>query len=190
VAEDDPKNAPGELELVRRFVNTLDLDEGSDELATPPRLRRWFTDNGLLGGDADVAEDDRLAAVALREAMRELLLAHTEGEAPPSEAVHTFNEAIGRAQLRPRMKTDGSSDLGAESEGSSSATGRLLAIAFEAMRSGEWRRLKVCRSDTCRWAFYDHSKNRSRHWCSMEACGSVAKARTYRRRQKGSEPAA
>ena len=126
----------------------------------------------------------------LREAVRDLLLAHTEGEVPPGQAVHTFNEATRRAQLRPKMGTDGSSGLEAESGGSSQATGRLLAIAFESMGRGEWQRLKVCRNDACRWAFYDHSKNHSRHWCSMEACGSVAKSRTYRRRRKGGEPAA
>jgi predicted RNA-binding Zn ribbon-like protein len=116
------------------------------------------------------------------------LLAHTEGEVPPPAAVDALNEASRRAQLRPLMRTDGSSSLEAESAGGLSAIGRLVAITFESMRSGEWERLKVCRSDTCRWAFYDHSKNHSRHWCSMEACGSVAKARTYRRRRKDGAP--
>lgn len=47
-----------------------------------------------------------------------------------------------------------------------------------------WPRLKACREDTCRWAFYDHSKNRSGHWCSMEVCGARHKARQYRARHK------
>jgi predicted RNA-binding Zn ribbon-like protein len=52
------------------------------------------------------------------------------------------------------------------------------------MENGEWQRLKACRKDTCLWAFYDHSKNRSRHWCSMEVCGGQEKARAYRQRKK------
>ena len=52
------------------------------------------------------------------------------------------------------------------------------------MENDTWPRLKACRDDTCQWAFYDHSKNRSGHWCSMEVCGSRHKARQYRERRK------
>jgi predicted RNA-binding Zn ribbon-like protein len=52
------------------------------------------------------------------------------------------------------------------------------------MENDTWARLKACRSDTCRWAFYDHSKNRSGHWCSMEVCGARHKAREYRARHR------
>jgi predicted RNA-binding Zn ribbon-like protein len=52
------------------------------------------------------------------------------------------------------------------------------------MEADTWSRLKACRDDTCKWAFYDHSKNRSGHWCSMEVCGSRHKARQYRERRK------
>ena len=48
------------------------------------------------------------------------------------------------------------------------------------MADGTWRRLKACREDTCQWAFYDRSKNRSGTWCSMAVCGNRAKARAYR----------
>ena len=73
----------------------------------------------------------------------------------------------------------------AEAPGVDGALGRLLVIVYRAMETGTWPRLKACRSDTCQWAFYDHSKNRSGHWCSMAVCGSQHKARTYRERQRG-----
>jgi predicted RNA-binding Zn ribbon-like protein len=60
---------------------------------------------------------------------------------------------------------------------------RLLAIVHRAMESGEWRRVKACRDAGCRWAFYDHSKNRSATWCDMASCGNRNKAR--RRRAQG-----
>ncbi|MEX2032805.1 MAG: CGNR zinc finger domain-containing protein, partial [Dehalococcoidia bacterium] len=41
-----------------------------------------------------------------------------------------------------------------------------------------------CRGDDCHWAFFDRSKNRSRVWCDMAACGARSKARTYRERQR------
>jgi predicted RNA-binding Zn ribbon-like protein len=40
------------------------------------------------------------------------------------------------------------------------------------------------------WAFYDRSKNRSGHWCSMRVCGNRAKARQFRERRRAEGPAA
>ncbi|HKI92714.1 MAG TPA: CGNR zinc finger domain-containing protein, partial [Gaiellaceae bacterium] len=61
--------------------------------------------------------------------------------------------------------------------------GVVLAAAGEAMADGSWQRLKACRSDSCRWAFVDNARNRSRQWCSMSVCGNREKARTFRRRR-------
>jgi predicted RNA-binding Zn ribbon-like protein len=49
---------------------------------------------------------------------------------------------------------------------------------------GRWDRLKICPADDCRWAFYDRSKNRFRHWCSMAECGVRAKSRAFRARKR------
>lgn len=59
--------------------------------------------------------------------------------------------------------------------------GRILAIVVLSAAEGTWRRLKACRNEGCLWAFYDHSKNRSGSWCTMDVCGSRAKMRAYRR---------
>ena len=61
---------------------------------------------------------------------------------------------------------------------------RLFAIILAAHIDGTWPRLKACRNDICRWAFYDTSKNQSGHWCSMAICGSRRKTRAYRARQR------
>jgi predicted RNA-binding Zn ribbon-like protein len=37
----------------------------------------------------------------------------------------------------------------------------------------------------CGWLFLDTSKNHSRRWCSMDACGNQAKARRHYRRRTG-----
>src|ERR1039458_1570421 len=41
------QQAPGELEQVREFVNTLDVLPGSEELTDPGALARWLSDHGL-----------------------------------------------------------------------------------------------------------------------------------------------
>ena len=57
------------------------------------------------------------------------------------------------------------------------------------MRDGTFARLKACREHTCEWAFYDHSRNRSATWCSMEVCGNRAKARDLSRAPRQGQPA-
>jgi predicted RNA-binding Zn ribbon-like protein len=59
---------------------------------------------------------------------------------------------------------------------------RIAESAVALLVSDAMRRVKSC--PTCGWFFLDLSKNRSRRWCSMDACGSVAKARRYYRRLK------
>jgi predicted RNA-binding Zn ribbon-like protein len=58
--------------------------------------------------------------------------------------------------------------------------GQLLGIALRARLEGTWDRLKICTADDCRWAFFDSSRNRGGHWCSMELCGNREKNRRYR----------
>ncbi len=71
------KTAPGSLELVQRFVNSVDLETGEDELATPHALRGWFTERGLMGAGERVGPADLRRAVDVREGLRALLLRTT-----------------------------------------------------------------------------------------------------------------
>jgi predicted RNA-binding Zn ribbon-like protein len=59
---------------------------------------------------------------------------------------------------------------------------RIAIAAHEATTSGLWWRLKICASDECEWAYYDHSRNRSRSWCEY-GCGNKIKTRAYRARR-------
>jgi predicted RNA-binding Zn ribbon-like protein len=59
---------------------------------------------------------------------------------------------------------------------------RIVEAAVALLVSDAMLRVKSC--PTCGWFFLDVSKNGSRRWCSMDGCGSVAKARRYYRRLK------
>ena len=61
----------------------------------------------------------------------------------------------------------------------------LAAAIVASAADGSWERLKICADDTCQWAFLDSSKNRSKHWCSMQECGNRSKTRAYRARRGG-----
>ena len=176
------KNAPGELELIRRFVNTHDVEDEVDAIGTPDGLAAWLREHGLADAGLTCSEGDVRMAGEIREALRDLLLANNGAPLAP-EAPAVLDSAAREAELTVRFEADGSSRLEPAGRGATAALGRLLAIAYRSMAEGTWRRLKACGDDTCQWAFYDHSKNRSGHWCTMEVCGNRAKARAYRRRQ-------
>ena len=185
----DDKEAPGKLRLVEEFVNTLDLDDGIDHLANPADLGAWFAARGLARPDVVAGPVDVRRAVELREALRAALLANNGGAPLTDAAISVFNRVGRRARLVVQFDDRGKAALEPVTDDLDAALGRLLAIVRDAMATGQWWRLKACRSDTCRWAFFDQSKNHSRHWCSMDVCGSQAKARTYRRR-RASDPKA
>jgi predicted RNA-binding Zn ribbon-like protein len=173
--------APGQLELVRGFLNTHDVEDGVDDLATPAQLGAWLAEHGLLTDGGTPDRGDVRRAVRTREALRALTLANN-GELPDPAAVGTLNEVAERTALVIRFEGDGDLTLAPRGSGPDAALGAILSIVFRSMAEGSWPRLKACRAHTCRWAFYDHSKNRSGTWCSMEVCGNRAKARAYRER--------
>jgi predicted RNA-binding Zn ribbon-like protein len=174
--------APGELELVRQFVNTRDIEEGSDELDSPDALLTWFAAVDLLDDEAAAVEKDLQRALTLREGIRALLLANN-GEEIEAVRIRELNRATESVRLTVRFDHDGRAALRSESSGVSAALGRILSIVVRAIDEGSWSRLKVCPNDACQWAFYDRSKNRSGKWCTMEVCGNRMKARAFRQRQ-------
>ncbi len=181
----DRQPAPGQLALVQAFVNTLDIETGQDELCDPEALRAWLVERDLIEPDVALGAADLRRAVQLREALRELLAAHHRGQdAAPAQAVASLNAMAGAAPLRLRFAVDGNGELAPSRGGLNGAIARLLAMVYTAMVDGSWQRLKVCRADRCRWAFYDASKNRSGAWCAMQVCGNRTKVRSYQQRRR------
>ena len=172
--------APGALREVQLFVNSVDTENGIEELHSPEALRDRLAARGLLDPDAEVGDAELARAIEVREAFRSLLLGNN-GEPVPDEALRTLERATERACLAVRLG-DGGGELVPSVGGIDGALGRLVAIAFTAMADGSWRRLKACRREICKWAFYDRSRNGSSTWCSMSVCGNRTKTKAYRRR--------
>jgi predicted RNA-binding Zn ribbon-like protein len=176
----DRMPAPGPLRLVQRFVNTVDLEDGTELLADPAAVRDWLAAAGLLDRGTPVTSADHRRAVELREAIRALAEAHAGAPEAP-DAARIVDAAARRAGLHPVLGE--TTRLEATASGVDAALGRIVAAIHDAVAEGTWPRLKACERHSCRWAFYDRSKNRSGHWCSMAVCGSREKnRRAYRRR--------
>ena len=175
------KPAPSELAVIEAFVNTVDLEDGEEALSIPTELSGWLAEHDLADPGEAFSHDDLARAVAVREALRGLLLANTGGALDPA-APATLTAAADRAQLTVAVDEHGHARVEPRAAGIDRVFGRLLGIVARAQADGSWERMKACPWHSCHVAFYDHSRNRSRTWCSMEVCGNRAKAQTYRRR--------
>jgi predicted RNA-binding Zn ribbon-like protein len=175
--------APGELEVVRAFVNTWDAEDRTEALATPADLVAWLGGAGLLDGGSGGSEADLTHARTLREALRAMLRHHHGDDLDPA-AVAMVEQAARRARLAVRFEgAEGDARIEPLAGGIDGALGHVLARVAEAMRDGTWARLKVCPADDCQVAFYDTSRNHSAVWCEMKVCGNRQKVRSYRRRR-------
>jgi len=179
--------APGDLELLQRFVNLHEHDERGNELDPPTEMVRAFlVDRGLLTRDERLTASDRETYLRLRDAIRRLV--DSEPGDPISETDAETIDRIGLAAgLHPHFRAAGSPTLEPKGAGAEGAFGQIVAIAFVASFDGTFERLKSCADETCRAVFYDRSKNHSGRWCSMSACGNRAKVRAWRERQRAGE---
>jgi predicted RNA-binding Zn ribbon-like protein len=178
----NPKPAPGTLALVQDFVNTRNYFHGGDLLGDAQEATVGLAELGLLEEGERVEETERRRLVAFREALRGLLLAHN---GVPEADAEVLDDLVAPAALRVHFGRDGRPDLEPAAEGglAERIIGRLLAEVVRAEGEGRWGRLKACRNEGCRWAFYDTSKNRSGSWCNMQVCGARHKMRAYRERR-------
>jgi predicted RNA-binding Zn ribbon-like protein len=190
------------------FVNTMG---GSYELPPEPHdehlrsygdLVAWSIRTGVLdeasaarlsrAADADPLGAERVLGEAIeqREGAYAVLRALAEERTPPADALAGVEEearrAVAEARLWPsaegsyRWRWDHGDDLRSPLRPLAHATVELLG-------DGPLDRLKRCAG--CRWLFLDASKNRSRHWCSMEVCGTNAKKRRYVERRRAARGA-
>ena len=183
---------PDELRLVRAFLNTLDVEDAVDHLASISTFATWLADQGLID-PAAVAAGQRItrqelaAALDLRLTLRWALLAPIGGRQIEPTELRRLNTAVAKLVLVVRFDSEGVPRVMPRGDGIGAVLARIVGDVAVARSTGTWSRLKVCPAEDCLWVFYDHSKNRSRRWCSMGLCGNRTKTRSYRRRRTGSD---
>lgn len=166
-----PEPLSADHDLVIAFLNTVNIEEGTDVLDDPVSWRQWVRERRL--GASGTPQRSRAARDALRAAVTHALdPALPSGDAP--DATQGWRGVSLTAHLEAGMPTLTSAD----------AVGAVLAAAVRLAVAGDWERVKICPADDCRWAFFDRSKNRSRTWCSMRVCGNRDKARNWRARAR------
>ncbi|WP_129790204.1 CGNR zinc finger domain-containing protein [Promicromonospora panici] len=196
--------APPAAAIVRDFVNSYEPQEDAESLDGATALRDWFAARGLAPAGARMTAADVTAARRVREGLRAVLLIHAGHDAEPGTARdpgedrdkdasrsdgndagngvgRTARRALDAELARIPVRATFDADGGLRLEGTGSQFERGIAGVLDAVRrceaAGDWERLKVCARDTCRWAFYDASRNHARRWCSMSGCGNYVKMR-------------
>lgn len=164
--------------LVLAFVNTANVEAGTDDLESAADLAGFAAEHGRRA--AGVGEHDVAIARRLREGLRAVLLAHHDDTAPDPAAA-----AAAAAEVPVTIGFDehGDATVLPADDGPRAILADVLAAAAHLSAIGRWSRVKACPADDCRWGFYDRSRNRSRRWCSMEVCGNRAKVRQWRERR-------
>lgn len=160
-----------DVKLVVAFLNTVDVEQDSDVLDDPMLWREWVAEHPVVPLRADPPTAERIAQVrAVRDALRDAVVNGSE----PVDDAWPGTGGLVRVRLREGVPTLVADD----------PVGAVLAAAARLAVIGDWDRVKICPADACRWAFFDHSRNRSRTWCSMRVCGNRTKARNWRERAR------
>jgi predicted RNA-binding Zn ribbon-like protein len=184
------------------FANTIHdslAEDPGEELHAISDLLQWAKEARLLssaGHDRLAAHYNRnpreaVAALAKGAAIRDLLLSVfagiAGGRSVSSLRLSELNSAL--AQTPGLLRAHKSSDR-IETEWMSAGDGlqrvlfAVLTSAADLLASHRLGRVRECASAECTWLFVDESRNRSRRWCDMSACGNRMKARRHYQRAK------
>ena len=174
------KSAPGRLDVLRSFLNTADFGGPPDVAADDARVSAFLRENSL----SSAIDEEGLARLrAFRELLRGVLEAQA-GHGDQQAAWQALEPFVTQSSFTMRPGVAGRPVLAAQGAGAAGVIARMLGIVYDAVASGTFMRMKACGKNSCRWAFYDRSKNGSGVWCDMSGCGNRVKAQRRRSRQK------
>ncbi|MET7377507.1 CGNR zinc finger domain-containing protein [Streptomyces sp. NPDC005526] len=177
-AAPDPRPLIGEP-LALDLLNTRWMHEGAvrDLLTGTEGLAVWLTANGL---------DERFTADAAtlrhtlraRDALKAAVDGSLEQGAPLVDAV------LGHGRIRAVLTAEGP-DERPEFRDLAWGPAWLAARDYLRLLAAAPDRIRGCAHEACLLHFFDTSRNGTRRWCSMAACGNRAKASRHYARSRG-----
>lgn len=193
--------APDGLALVHDFLNTASADRPRkpDLLADPAAATEWMSaslatwasqwsapvlDEVDLG---TLTERDltvlRLARAGLLESLRSRDFG-TGGSAGRDGGDAPAGLANLEVAVEAAFGPDGTVHFKPKGRGWKLLLGPVALEMRRAQDAGVWARLKTCKNDRCRGAFYDRSRNNSGVWHDVRTCGNAANLRASRERRR------
>jgi predicted RNA-binding Zn ribbon-like protein len=126
-------------------------------------------------------------AIALRETIYRIFSAVAGKRTPEATDLDLLNvvlrEALAALQVTPAAEGFVWA-WGDERQGLSLVLWPIAQSAAELLTSVDLQAVRECAAPDCGWLFLDTSRNHSRRWCDMKACGNRAKARRHYERNK------
>jgi predicted RNA-binding Zn ribbon-like protein len=168
----DRADAPPAAQVIIDFVNTVEWQTDDESWDSPSDLATWLRSRTGTAPPA-LTTEDLTTARRIREGLREVLLTHA-GHEPLPGSIAGLNAALGAFAVQLHFCDDGRAHLASAAD---SFLVPILAAVDSVRTDGSWERIKACSRDSCRWAYWDASRNRSGRWCSMEGCGNYIKMR-------------
>ncbi|MEU9211707.1 CGNR zinc finger domain-containing protein [Streptomyces sp. NPDC048415] len=171
----DPRPLTGEP-VSLDLLNTRWNREGvvQDLLTDTDGLAVWLAGNGL-----DFPADDTVLRHTLQA--RDALRSAVDGSL--AEGAARVDAVLAHGCVRVTL-TDRGPGESAEFDDPSWGPAWLAARDYLKLLSAAPDRIRRCAHDTCILHFFDTSRNGTRRWCSMAACGNRAKASRHYARTK------
>lgn len=149
-----------------------------------PDLCTWLARAGAFAARPAPAESEALfpRAIALREVLFRLFFALAEGQAAPATDFAALQRALRDAPSRGQLARFGDTygwQIAEPLQEMPELLAPILWSAADLLLAAPARRVRRCANDECLWLFLDESRNGSRRWCDMAACGNRAKARRH-----------
>ena len=107
---------------MRAFINTARLEDGAEGFDEAGSLAAWLRGRDLLASGAGVTEGEREAAIAVREALRDLAGVNA-GRPLPDASSRRLDALAAACGLRPRFDPGGTVSLAPEVAGVAGALG-------------------------------------------------------------------
>lgn len=180
----------GEISL--DLINTVswpDTAREHDWLDRPSNVIAWAMASGILAeeerGTLEANASDGKAVTQvhhIRNDLRDVLRPLAFDEQPPSQAVKTLNARIHEIWAHRRIDPDSHQWTWDAPKTLTELFAPVIWNAAHILTNADHTRIGHCPS--CRWLFYDTTRNRSRRWCDMADCGSRDKALRYYHRTK------
>jgi predicted RNA-binding Zn ribbon-like protein len=145
----------------------------------PPDLAAELGD--LSTQSPDEASRTHRRAIRFREALHRILVARVDGSEAATADLKIIKSAFAGSVADASLVQSGDAVRWEWRQGAGGLDRPLWPVAHHALALllDPIPGIRRCGAEECGWLFIDHSKNKSRRWCSMEGCGSRVKMRRH-----------
>ncbi len=188
-------------DLCLEFADTSRAEDKDEELHSIEDLLLWAKKADVLSsadssrlarlyeGNRRQAAADLARAIGVRDLLFSIFTGISNGHPLRDRDLSELNSALAQTPAILSARTHSGTvetQWGSAAEGLSQVLFPVLADATNLLSSDHLRRVRACASTECTKLFVDESRNGSRRWCDMNACGNRMKARRhYARTRKG-----